>query len=285
MSIPLPSRPTEVARGIYAVDHAVAEGKNAIIFSDKGAWAVDTGTFPAEGRAMREFIQARGYAADKLIYTHGHPDHVLGSADFRAALVVAHALTPVEIHRLLPTWAARAETTPAALAQTIAWPTLTFPHELSLDLGNFHVHIFPTPGHSQDGVSLYVQEYKLLIAGDAVVTGIVPAIGDGDSRILCATLRKLRTLDIEILVPGHGPVVYGIDRVQDWLRWIGAYLDDVRHMVDNGRQRGLSAATVAEQIPFERLVGDRLPADKHNMPRRHRATVEKIIQEEWKKQE
>ena len=37
-----------------------------------------------------------------------------------------------------------------------------------------------------------LEEDRVLCGGDTVVTGIVPAIADGDSRLLEATLRRLR---------------------------------------------------------------------------------------------
>ena len=95
---------SEIRPGIFTVDHQVAEGKNAIIIGESEAWAVDTGTHAAEGQEMADFIRELGYAPDRLIYTHGHGDHVLGSACFLGADVFAQRLTPVEMRRLLPCW-------------------------------------------------------------------------------------------------------------------------------------------------------------------------------------
>ena len=270
---------TEIADGVYTVAHRVAEGKNAVIVGERGAWAIDTGSEPSEGQLLIDLIQQQGYAADRLIYTHGHGDHVLGSRGFQEAEVFAHALTPIEIRRLLPMLAERAGGKLAELAAQIAWPTITFRDELFLDLGGKHLHLFPTPGHSQDGISIYLEEEKLLIAGDAVVTGIVPAIGDGDSVVLEATLRELAQVEIEVLVPGHGEVVYGREQVQDWLTWLPTYLYDVRAFVQQALHRGTPPAEIPELCNFSDFIGDRLPQDKQNMPKRHQATVGKIVQE------
>lgn len=271
---------TEIIPGVYTVDHAVAEGKNAIIVGKRAVWAIDAGTHPNEGQEMADFIRGLNRPADRLIYTHGHGDHALGSAAFHGAEIVAHRLMPVEARRLLPILAPRAGKTVEELAAQIAWPTITFSDELTLDLGDRHLWIFPTPGHSQDGVSIYLEEEKLLVAGDAVVTGIVPAIGDGDSRILETTLQRLLDLEIETLIPGHGPVVYGQDRARDWLRWLAGYLRGVRESVRAALDQGESPHTIADHIDYHRFVGDRLPRDRHTMPTRHRNTVHKIVEEE-----
>ena len=52
------------------------------------------------------------------------------------------------------------------------WPTVSFPEELWIDLGGKHLWMFPTPGHSDDGISIYIEEDKLLFAGDPVVNGM-----------------------------------------------------------------------------------------------------------------
>ncbi len=274
-----PATIVEVAPGIFTVDHRVAAGKNVVIFGDRGAWAVDTGSDRAEGATLVELINTRGERPNRLIYTHGHGDHILGSAPFQGADVYAHALTPVEIERLLPTLAKRAGTTTTQLASQIAWPTVTFRDELCLDLGNREIQLFPTPGHSQDGISLYLPKEQLLIAGDSVVTGIVPAIGDGNSVVLEASLRKLQPLPIEVLVPGHGPVVYGREAVQDWLRWLPAYLYRVRSYVQQELRAGTPPTIIPERCSFATFVGDRLPRAQYKMPQRHRATVAKIVAE------
>lgn len=271
---------SEIAPDIFAVEHQVAEGKNGIIFGGRATLAIDAGTHLDEGQVMLDLIQARERTPDYLIFTHGHPDHVLGSGAFTGAKVIAHSLTPAEIRRLLPKWAEMYDTSVAQLEAQIAWPTLTFSDELRLDLGGRYVRLFPTPGHSQDGISVYVEEDRMLIAGDAVVTSIVPAIGDGDSRVLETTLHKLLAMDIEVLMPGHGQVVHGADKVQDALEWIINYLIAVRDSVQGALGRGLEPNAIADQVGYDQFIGDHLPKDKYKMPSRHRDTVNKIIKEE-----
>ncbi|MEZ4623099.1 MAG: MBL fold metallo-hydrolase [Caldilineaceae bacterium] len=96
----------EIVRGVFTIEHRVAEGKNAVIFGDRDAWAVDTGSDASEGVRTVDLIRAHGYLPNRLIYTHGHGDHILGSAPFAGADIFAHRLTPVEMRRLLPTLAA-----------------------------------------------------------------------------------------------------------------------------------------------------------------------------------
>jgi glyoxylase-like metal-dependent hydrolase (beta-lactamase superfamily II) len=271
---------SEIVPGVFAVEHQVAEGKNGILFSRRGAVAIDGGNYPEEGQAMAEFIRARGETPDRLILTHGHGDHVLGAAALAGGEVIAHARTPEVIRRQVPAWAARWGESEEQVEARIVRPTITFTEELRLDLGDRSLRLFPTPGHSEDGICVYLEEERLLFAGDTVVTGIVPAIGDGDSRELEASLQRLAGMEIEILVAGHGPVLQGREKVREWLQWLASYLAGVRAFVLEELGQGRDPVTIADSADYARFVGDRLPAEKHGMPKRHRNTVVKILEEE-----
>jgi glyoxylase-like metal-dependent hydrolase (beta-lactamase superfamily II) len=270
----------EVTAGVYSAEHRVAEGKNAIVFGSRGALAIDGGTCEEEGQAMADFIREKGCEPNRLALTHGHGDHVLVAGPLAGGEVYAHARTPDVIRRQIPAWATRQQRSEEEVAADLVWPNVLYADELRIDLGGKTVWFFPTPGHSEDGVTALVEEDKLLIGGDAVVTGIVPAIGDGDSRVLEASLGRLAELDIEILLPGHGPTVYGAEQVRGWIEWEAGYLARVRGLVQKLLDEGLGEEELLDRIAFEDFVGERLPADKHGMPKRHRATTAKILAEE-----
>ncbi len=263
---------TEVASGIFAADHRVAEGKNAVIIGTRAALAIDTGSDPEEGQALADLIRTQGRVPDRLLYTHGHGDHIFGSSAFLDAEVFAAVGTPAVMRR--QRWPGSDRPPP------VAWPTVTFAGDLYLDLGGKTVHVFPTPGHSPDGVAAFVMEDRVLVAGDTVVTGIVPAVGDGDARQLEVSLRALAELEIETLIAGHGPVLHGRERVREWITWLADYLQAVRQRVRLALTDGASLDEAADAVAFTTVIGDRLPADQHGMPRRHWQTVRKVTQEE-----
>jgi cyclase len=271
--------------GIFTADHRVAEGKNGIIIGRRQAVAIDTGNDHAEGQALAGFIRSRGHTADWLILTHGHGDHILGGSAFAQAEVFSHVRTPAVITEEVARLAARSGEPANVVAAGVARPTITFDGELHLDLGDRHLLLFPTPGHSPDGISIYLPAERLLFAGDTVATGIAPALSAGDSRVLGASLQRLRAMEIDVLVAGHGPVLVGRERVHDWLDWVLSYLDGVRKAVQAGLARGDHPAALAVSIDYATYIGDRLPADRHGMTRRHRQAVEKIIAEEQAQRE
>lgn len=271
---------TELAPGVFSADSRFVDGKNGIVLGDRLALAVDGSNYVDEGEAMAAFIRERGFQPDRLALTHGHGDHILGAGPLAGGDVYAHWLTPDEIEKQIPGWAERWEVEAEEARRRVVWPTHTYRDEFRIDLGGLHVWLFPTPGHSPDGVSAYVEEHRLLFAGDSVVTGIVAAIGAGDSEVLEASLYRLLEVDVDVLVPGHGEVLHGADVVKDWIRWEAGYLARVREAVGKGLADGASADEIADGIGYDAYIGSRLPKERNGMEKRHRNTVMKIIQEE-----
>jgi glyoxylase-like metal-dependent hydrolase (beta-lactamase superfamily II) len=260
---------TEIAAGVYAVNHRLVDGKNAIVFGGRGALAIDACNYADEGAAMAAFIGQHGVEPNRLALTHAHGDHILGSGAFRGADVYAHAAAPRTIEKHLAMWAERYfDASLAAAEAAITRPNVLFDGELWLDLDTKTVRLFGTPGHCPDAVCAFVEEDRILCGGDTVVTGIVPAIADGNSRLLEATLRGLLSLEAEVLVPGHGPLLRGRAAIDEHLNWMIDYLSGVRRCLE-----------VGAEPTFAQFVGDRLPREPHGMVRRHGMVVDKITAE------
>jgi glyoxylase-like metal-dependent hydrolase (beta-lactamase superfamily II) len=270
----------ELAANVYVVKHRLVDGKNAIVFADRGALAVDACNYADEGEAMAAFIRRHDAQPNRLALTHAHGDHILGSGAFRGAEVFAHVAAPRTIERHLPTWAERYfDGSIAAAEAAITRPNVLFDSQLVIDLGGKTVRLFASPGHCPDAVCAFVEQDRVLCGGDTVVTGIVPAIADGDSRLLEATLLELINLDAEVLIPGHGPVISGTRAINDQLQWMAAYLSRVRRFVEEAVDTGETAAQILEAADYARFVGDHLPLEPHGMLRRHRMVVSKITAE------
>jgi cyclase len=161
----------------------------------------------------------------------------------------------------------------------LRFPRVRFAGELAVDLGGRSVRIVPTPGHAPGAVCVFVPEARVLFGGDTVVTGIPPVFRDGDSRTLEGTLRALGDLDIDVLVPGHGPIVLGGERVREAIRWTADYLARVRELVAARHGRDDADAIIATAAPFDACVGERLPRDRHRMVWRHEQVVRGILAE------
>jgi hypothetical protein len=90
-------------------------------------------------------------------------------------------------------------------------------------------------------------------------------------------------LNIETLVPGHGPTLRGQESVREWLKWLVNYLTGVRSFVLHRLGQGEKAEDIIPAAGFFEFVGDRLSSEQHNNAGRHQKVVAKIIEEVLKK--
>ncbi len=263
--------------GIFVVETSTADGKIGVVVGRRSALAVDAGIDGREGSALANAVRATGHAAEWLAYTHGHVDHVLGSTAFPGANVIATGAAADHIHVQLDEWAVRERTTPDELATRLGFPTITFRDDIELDLGGRPVQLLSTPGHAPGAISVYVPDAKVLFGGDTVVTGIPPTFKDGDSLTLEATLRQLADRDVETLIPGHGPLVNGRTAVRTAIIWQADCIARCREHVIAHPEDDLEQLMAS--APFERLIGDRLPASQHGMVWRHEQTMVNLLAE------
>jgi glyoxylase-like metal-dependent hydrolase (beta-lactamase superfamily II) len=117
--------------------------------------------------------------------------------------------------------------------------------------------VIAAPGHCDDHIVLYDRREKLLIAGDAFMGSYFATPNpDVDSLKWIDTLERLFSLDIEVLVEGHGhihtlrsdfPEISGVvirddprsalQQKLDYLRWL-------REQIESGKREGLGPAAV-----------------------------------------
>jgi cyclase len=92
-------------------------------------------------------------------------------------------------------------------AETVL-PTITVTDRLTLERGERIIDILHLGGgHTAADLVVHLPRERIVATGDLVVFP-VPLVGDPQSHIAewAATLRRLRSLNAAILVPGHGPI-------------------------------------------------------------------------------
>ena len=185
--------------GLYAQVTASA------IVTPEGVVVIDTLPFPGETRQVIEYIERRA-PIKYVFYTHYHADHTYGGYLFRNAQVIAHELC----RELLITRGdaglklARAQNPSLADVQ-LRLPDIVFSGEMTLRLGGKTFVLTHSPGHTPDGITVYIREDKVLFAADTVMP--VPYIVDGDAPTMLKSLQVLRGMALENVVQGHGEIV------------------------------------------------------------------------------
>lgn len=86
-------------------------------------------------------------------------------------------------------------------------PTLTFSDKLDIDIGHREVQVKHLGrGNTPGDAVVYLPKEKILVAGDLLVYPI-PYTYDGYPAEWIETLHKMSLLDVQTIVPGHGPVL------------------------------------------------------------------------------
>lgn len=86
--------------------------------------------------------------------------------------------------------------------------TLTFDHDVTIDLGHRQVAIqFLGRGNTAGDAIAYLPAEHIVAAGDLVVSPL-PYVYDGYPSEWAETLQRLARLDAATIVPGHGPVLH-----------------------------------------------------------------------------
>jgi glyoxylase-like metal-dependent hydrolase (beta-lactamase superfamily II) len=61
------------------------------------------------------------------------------------------------------------QSTPELADVVLRLPNLTFPDKMTFQLGDRILKLVPLPGHTLDGIGIYIEGEKILFAGDAVM--------------------------------------------------------------------------------------------------------------------
>lgn len=202
-------------------------------------WAViiDTLALPEETLAMRAFIEEDlGVPVRYIINTHYHADHSWGNSFFPGATILAHSLCrSLMMEKGSTALESARKQNPAFKQVKLVAPHLTFDQgQLTLRVGKKNLILSPTPGHSSDGISILVEEDRVLFAGDAFMP--LPYIVDGDIDVMAATIKRIGKMGLENIVQGHGDIILR-GEIEDAVKENLAYLSAIRKAVKNAARR------------------------------------------------
>ena len=269
----------DLGGGVWAALHrhgGDATGNAGIVDLGDATLVFDAFLTPRAGRdlaaAARELT---GRAAEFLIYSHYHNDHVRGATAFPDATVVAteanrelvdtlgrkelehdsaHARANVErlealrvdgaegdrafAEFFLPYWRAIDASLPEA---RVRLPELTFEGRLAFH-GSARTAILMQlgPAHTPDDTVLLLPDDGVAFASDLVFVQSHPFLPDGDPEAWIDVLQNADAWEADRIVPGHGPV---------------GTMDDVHRQVEYMRYLQREAERIADVDGFEAASG------------------------------
>lgn len=244
----------EVAPGVYAYVSPTGDSglSNAgLILGERSATVVDTLLAPSLTRPFAEAVRrATGLPVTRVINTHHHHDHTGGNWAFPEAERYASAAArdllirkgkPMEAYRaLLPRFAAEFE------AVEIFPPTVTFQGAWALYDGRREIRIIPAaPAHTFGDVMVHLPADGVLFAADVAFHYVTPLVSEGSVEGWLKACEAVLALNVEVIVPGHGPV--GTRRDFEVMRdyWV-LIRDEGGRLLDGG----VTPAEAARALPL-----------------------------------
>jgi glyoxylase-like metal-dependent hydrolase (beta-lactamase superfamily II) len=193
-----------------------------------------------------------------VVNTHANGDHCFGNQLVTGAEIIASESAAHEMTDVPPSMLAALTNAPGELGdlfrsffgsfefdgieQTL--PTRTFQDRLDLDVGGRLVELIEVgPAHTAGDVIAYVPDARTVYTGDILFIGGTPIVWAGPLTNWINACDLMLGMDIETVVPGHGPLTdkAGIVQVRD-------YLSFVQHEASARFEAGMDAWDAARDI-------------------------------------
>ncbi len=256
----------------------------SIVVNDDDVLVVDTHMSPGAGWALREELKAiTPKPVRYVVNTHWHWDHAHGNQIYGPDVeIIGHEYTraklaagdstrgrswdmfigglPGRISELKARIAKSADaaeratlTTQLAVLETqlegtkaiaVKPPTVTMSDHLTLVRGGREIRLmFLGRAHTGGDVVVFLPKERVVITGDLLVEG-TSYIGDAFIADWPQTLEKLRALDYDVTLPGHGNPFKGKAKIDHFQ----AYLRDFWTQAQALRKAGVSVDDAAKRI-------------------------------------
>ncbi len=232
-------------------------------------------------QAMRRAVPAAA-RIDTLVNTHANGDHCYGNKLVDGARILASERTAAEMPELPPAaMAALIEQAPAMgelgafflecfgafdfNGIELALPDETFSGELSLRVGEQELRLLEVgPAHTRGDTLVHVPAQRVLFSGDILFSEAHPIAWAGPVSNWIAACDRILAMDVETIVPGHGPLA-GPDAVRE----LKAYFEYLYEQARACHAEGMTALDAARSIALERWAdwgeGERLVVNIANI--------------------
>ena len=175
-------------------------GTNTYLFGVSEIAVVDPG--PEIDAHIDAIVEAAGAPVRWVLATHTHPDHSPG------AMALAARTGAEVLGRPAP------EHGPQDRSFS---PARLLGDGDALETGEFTLEAVHTPGHASNHLCYRHAATNWLVTGDQVIDGSTVVINppDGDMRDYIESLRRLKAMNCDALLPGHGDRIGDPERAID----------------------------------------------------------------------
>lgn len=190
----------------------VAYDSNVYLLEDEDPIVVDAGTGTYADTTLEEIgkiVPLRRIG--RIVLTHSHYDHIGGAAELQRATGAKLYLHEAEAEPLM---AGDGSLTASAMfgAKLAKLDLEPLKEGQRLKLGGSELEVLHTPGHSPGSIVLHDAESRSAVVGDTVFCDGGVGRWDlpgGDLSELRTSLKRLQTLELRNMYPGHGSYAEG----------------------------------------------------------------------------
>ena len=271
----------DLGDGVYAYlwpDGSWGFNNAGLIVDGDESMLVDTLFDLASTREMLEEMKAASPAAvriDTLFITHGNGDHYYGSELVKGAEIISTKACAQEMTETPPQMLAELKKAAPTMGDLGAFfikcfgpfdfeginplpATRTFEGRLDLKVGNKEVQLIEVgPAHTAGDAMVYLPAQRVVFAGDILFIGGTPIMWAGPVENWIKACDLMLDMDVEIIVPGHGPITdkKGVEAVKGYWEYMRA---ETRKRYDAGMSATEAVADI-DMGPYKGLgEGERL---------------------------
>jgi cyclase len=185
--------------------------------------------------AMRPVTRTAPIAT--LVNTHANGDHCYGNQLVDHAEIIASAATAHEMTEVPPSMMAALNAAPGEVGALfrsffgdfqfdgieLRLPTRTFERRLDVEVGGRLVELIEVgPAHTAGDTIVHLPDAHTVFTGDILFIGGTPIVWAGPLANWIAACDLMLGMDVEVVVPGHGPVTdkAGVAQVRDYLSFV-----------------------------------------------------------------
>lgn len=256
----------QITKNVFT-DTTIRGCNPVIVFTTEGSVFIDNYQLLTPLLESIAFAKERGHIK-YLINTEPHIDHIFGNHWFKDdAITIGHHLlekelwlVPGELDAYDYSVDVLTRQDPEALPlmpprgeyHMMKRPDITFDKFMSVKLGETTFELYHTPGHAVSQICVYIPEERVVVVGDTIFCEVQTWLHSADIGALLETLDFLDTLDVDYVIPGHGPVVK-----KDYIKVQKDFVLEWIEAVRQGMEKGWCADECVANIEFK----DRYPMD------------------------